>query len=131
MKNIKLMSLDELKAHAELLEHFSYDACILAESLLEIAGRSEDTDDSLRYIKTVAGDVAHLEAHIYGEYTRLEQPPKEDIESFVRQMCRLCKGISIVLAQMCNDVFGWTELDIHEVVNGCIEDGDLNEKEQS
>lgn len=131
MKNIKDMSVTEFRSYAGDLESFSYNVYKAATSLFELLERSEEAEDYLNRIKSRADEVRKLESRVYKACAWLIDPETENAELFVRQMCRLGKDISVVFAQMCSDVFGWTELDIHEIVNSSVEDGGLNGKEQA
>lgn len=129
MKQIKDMSFDEFRERSHWLECLSHDALILSEALTEIDG-NEDAHEAL---KGFSDDVASLDKAIYNLKDTLEASWSEisaeqvrcDAEVFVRHMMMLCKNISVNLSYRFNNLFGWTEVDIHEVINGFIDDTNL------
>lgn len=135
MKQIKDMNLSEVKKLAIGLEWFARDACDISEALLEIVY----DDEAHKAIKEFAGDVATLEKTLFALKNTLDDSHDsieeadviDDARVFVRRMMKLCNNISVNLCHRFNKIFGWTEVDIYEVVNGFIEDGDLNGKEQA
>lgn len=135
MKQIKDMNLGEVKQLAIGLEFFARDARVLSEGLLEIV-YDEDAHEA---VKEFADDVSVLERTLFALKNTLDDSQDsveeadviDDARVFVRHMMKLCNNISVNLSHRFNKLFGWTELDIHEVVNGFVEDGDLNGKEQA
>lgn len=123
------MSFDELWERSRRLECLSSDALILSEALTEIDG-NEEAHEAL---KGFSADVATLEKTLYNLKYSLNdshseisaEQVKHDAEVFVRHMMMLCKNISVNLSHRFNNLFGWTEVDIHEVINGFIDDMDL------
>ena len=129
MKHIKDMNLSEVKKLAIGLEWFARDACDISEALLEIVY----DDEAHEAIKEFARDVTTLEKTIFGLKNSLEDSHGSieedyvinDSRVYVRHMMKLCNNISVNLSHRFNKIFCWTEVDIHEVVNGEIEDTDV------
>ena len=133
MKQIKDMNLSEVKQLAIGLEFFARDARVLSEGLLEIV-YDEDAHEA---VKEFADDVSVLERTLFALKNTLDDSQDsveeadviDDARVFVRHMMKLCNNISVNLSHRFNKLFGWTEVDIYEVINGEIKEGDLNGKE--
>lgn len=129
MKQIKDMNLSEVKQLAIGLEFFARDARVLSEGLLEIVY----DEDAHKAVKEFAADVSVLERTLFALKNTLDDSHDaieeadviDDARVFVRHMMMLCKNISVNLSYRFNNLFGWTELDVHEVLNGFVDDKDL------
>ena len=135
MKQINDMSFSELKECAYWLCNFTYGARDVSEAIAGIVG-DDDDDDILREfvyeVSVINRKIIDLKNSIYAPNNNIDEADViDDARVFVSQMMKLCNNISVNLSHRFNKIFGWTEVNIHEVVNGFVEDGDLNGKEQA
>lgn len=115
MKQIQKMSDEELRDFSLSLHGLAEAAFLVSENLYDI----ECDDKKHGNLTSLYNDVVSFGQIVFWwETQKCKDYTRRDIESYINQMMKLCKNISVNLSHRFSELFGWTELDIHEVING-------------